>query len=255
MSRQLIFFLCLMLFGHLPLQAGDCEGLPLADCHAQPIEVRQPSGQLDQYRNDPAFTYERKVPEPEQTFIGRAIQSVYDQIQKALKALWRAMRKAMRPIGDFFGTSAEQMLNFLVYTAIIISVLAILYLLLKNTFGIATTDGYKSSGISYLITEEEIRTTDFEALMNEALGDQQYRLAVRYLYLKSLQRLVNRRIIDWKSEKTNRDYLLELPMGELRQGFGRLTLLFEYVWYGEFNVDRDRFEQFRNQFQQFEKSF
>ncbi|MCK0161993.1 DUF4129 domain-containing protein [Allomuricauda sp. F6463D] len=95
------------------------------------------------------------------------------------------------------------------------------------------------------LSEDEhiIKNEDIQQLIKNALNDKNYRLAIRYYYLFILQLLSEKELIDWQQQKTNDDYLEELSESNLKNAFGKTTLLYDYVWYGEFEIDRERYQQ------------
>ena len=58
--------------------------------------------------------------------------------------------------------------------------------------------------------ESNLDEANLDDFILEALNTQDYRLAVRLYYLKILQSLKRKEIIEWKKDKTNKDYLKEL---------------------------------------------
>ena len=59
--------------------------------------------------------------------------------------------------------------------------------------------------------------------------------------------------MDWQINKTNYDYQLELAKTPHAQPFQQLTLLFDYVWYGEMGIDKTQFGEIRDNFVQFQR--
>jgi hypothetical protein len=110
----------------------------------------------------------------------------------------------------------------------------------------------KAGGLPFEENEANIHFIDFDKMIAEAVGQGQYRRAVRLFYLRTLKQLSDREIIDWRADKTNHDYLREWKRPDIEPGFRRLTTLFEYICYGDFGIDRDRFEQTQRAFQDFE---
>ena len=80
-----------------------------------------------------------------------------------------------------------------------------------------------------------------------------FRLAVRLQYLQVLKKLSDKGYIDWRINKTNTDYVDEIKSKSFSGMFTRLTFDFEYVWYGEKQVNQEEFFEIRQQFQQFNK--
>ena len=50
-------------------------------------------------------------------------------------------------------------------------------------------------------------------------------------------------IIEWSSHKTNYSYQYEIQNPLLRSKFLETTLIFDYVWYGEFELDESKFTE------------
>ncbi|MCM8570716.1 DUF4129 domain-containing protein [Gramella jeungdoensis] len=88
------------------------------------------------------------------------------------------------------------------------------------------------------LTEEEelVRNEDLPALMEEAVRNSQFRLAVRYYYLNELRKLDRLKLIEYEYQKTNRDYTTELKDENIRKNFSEITKLYEFIWYGSFQV-------------------
>ncbi|MDG1572569.1 DUF4129 domain-containing protein [Robiginitalea sp. M366] len=82
-------------------------------------------------------------------------------------------------------------------------------------------------------TEEALETTDLDALLETALAAGDYRMAVRYRYLRLLQQLQRAGRIAYHPEKTNWDYLSEISDAGLRHSFAQASRIYEYTWYGE----------------------
>jgi hypothetical protein len=93
--------------------------------------------------------------------------------------------------------------------------------------------------------EEEIISgeTDFDAMIRQAIQQNNYRQAVRYQYLKTLHKLAGKNFIELAPDKTNYQYVREIKNVDLQSGFAGLTLNYEYVWYGEFEIDRNIYQK------------
>ena len=101
---------------------------------------------------------------------------------------------------------------------------------------------------------EEENASDPDSLLRNAIRNGNYRLAVRYLYLQSLQRLSEKKFIEINTNKTNYEYVMEVRRHKFANEFASLTLQYEYVWYGEYPVDERLFEQIQGRFTQFNKN-
>ena len=105
--------------------------------------------------------------------------------------------------------------------------------------------------LPYTSLTDNIHAINFRDRLDEALRQQNYRLAVRLLYLQTLKHLTDRRLIAWQPDKTNRSYVYELADSPLRGAFERLTQQFEFVWYGDFPVTEAQFAALRQEFDTF----
>jgi hypothetical protein len=99
--------------------------------------------------------------------------------------------------------------------------------------------------------ENNIYDTNFKSLIADAEKENNYRLAIRYYYLWLLKTLSEEEIIDYDVEKTNSDYYLEIENKDTKEDFSYTSYLYNYVWYGEFNIDDAQFEKAKKVFTQF----
>jgi hypothetical protein len=99
--------------------------------------------------------------------------------------------------------------------------------------------------------EDAAVNADYGKLISQAVGARNYRLALRYHYLQSLQRLAAKAVIQFSPDKTNYQYVRELSGKSYRDQFAALTLNYEYVWYGEFVIGEEVFYDIQNRFRKF----
>jgi len=115
-----------------------------------------------------------------------------------------------------------------------------------------------ASGLAYsrnndaivTLSEEEhiIKNEDIDQLIQNALKENNYRLAIRYYYLSVLRQLSEKELIDWQLQKTNDDYINELLKDEIKKPFSHITLLYDYIWYGNFTIDEAKFLKAESKF-------
>jgi hypothetical protein len=96
--------------------------------------------------------------------------------------------------------------------------------------------------------EDIIQNQDIQGLIDTALTNGQYRLAIRYYYLLALQQLSGQEMIDWQVQKTNHEYIFEIEDPKIRQQFRRVTDLYDYIWYGSFTLDAPAFAKAQTAF-------
>ena len=96
---------------------------------------------------------------------------------------------------------------------------------------------------------ENIHEIDFREKLMNAEKNKDFRLAIRYQFLNVLKKLSDKKQIDWNVEKTNHDYLKELQTESSKNNFAELLYIFEYVWYGEFNINEEIYQPLKNKFE------
>lgn len=99
--------------------------------------------------------------------------------------------------------------------------------------------------------EENIHETDLDRYIRQALGKEDYGLAIRLYYLAILKELSLKKAIKWKKDKTNRDYHRELRATNLADSFSEVTLIFERAWYGQGQLREKDFKRIEPKFQHF----
>ncbi|MBK9731034.1 MAG: DUF4129 domain-containing protein [Chitinophagaceae bacterium] len=132
---------------------------------------------------------------------------------------------------------------------------AVLLIILLRAFGVNIFLGRKKTKTEKIFSAEEFDEdfpeTELDRLLREAIERNDFRLAVRIYYLMAMKELTNKKLILWRKEKTNFDYVLELRETAQYKSFREVTLLFERVWYGEFPVSEQRFLELSERFKNF----
>lgn len=101
--------------------------------------------------------------------------------------------------------------------------------------------------------EEEQETAGYHRFITDAERQADFRSAVRYQFLFTLDLLKKGDWIQWRTDGTNREYLNQLKKQKWQPEFLQLTRLFEKVWYGGMPVAGDQYDRFRQQFTDFNK--
>lgn len=91
--------------------------------------------------------------------------------------------------------------------------------------------------------------TDLQAKIKEALNQNNFRLAIRYQYLYLLQLMSQNGIITYHKEKTNADYRYEIKNQALAQSFDYTSYIYDYTWYGGFEMSESQYEMARLAFE------
>ena len=132
----------------------------------------------------------------------------------------------------------------------------VIFVILKSVLGFDSrfwkpTNNAKTSSDQLIYEDEDIHELNLEALLQQAIANKDFRLAIRYYYLTTLKGLSNKQIIDYHKDKTNSEYLFEIENTQTRTEFSYLSYVYAYVWYGKFPVDENSFEKAQNKYQSF----
>ena len=207
------------------------------------IEI--PEKHLNKYRNNKAFDYVIKA--KKDNAVIKAIkwikQKIYNLFAKFFSWLF-GEKKGMK------------LLKILIEALPYIAVLIFTYLIFRFLIGVdlirlGRKKQVTKSKVINLNDEEIIKEADLDSLINEAVNEKDYRLAIRYYYLKTLKELMNHQLIEWHPDKTNRDYVNELKINKLKDIFKHLTFIYDYVWYGKFVPAEEDFVTIKNDFNKF----
>ncbi len=104
------------------------------------------------------------------------------------------------------------------------------------------------SAISLEHIEENLVESDLPSFIRRALQEQNFALAIRLYYLNILQAMTRKKIITWKKDKTNQDYLNELNSSSFKSPFQKVTAIFERIWYGDRPLAEEDFKAIEHQF-------
>ncbi|MFP4846418.1 DUF4129 domain-containing protein [Winogradskyella sp. PE311] len=228
-------FLCLFLLQFSVAQQNE-QPIKLDDTVIQKQTINEDD--LKTYKSNKDFNYLEV--EAEEGFLDK----VYRWLRNGLRKFWEAI----------FGAGTAQGFLYFIFRILPYILLGFLIFLLVRFFLKVNSNrliyNAKQSG-SILLTEEEdiIKNEDIPALIKEAINQKNYRLAIRYYYLLSLKHLSESERILWQPQKTNVDYINELNKDNIIDGFKNITKIYDYVWYGEFNVDALKFEALKLPFE------
>jgi Domain of unknown function (DUF4129) len=200
-----------------------------------PVHKEIPQAAIEQYQNQEAFQYE------EAKIVSNQEKSLWERFVLAIQSFFKSL----------IGENATDTLNrVLPYILGFIGLIYILYAWGKSQqMGILMADNAQGSLDFVHITQ--MQPPDFDAKIAAAIQQQQYKEALRWLYLRSLQRLAAKNLIQWKRDKTNRDYLKELEQTPLYPDFKHLTYYFDYAHYGNMPVTAADFAVIQQAFDRF----
>ena len=236
--RLLLLFFC---FGQFSLAQQNELPVKYDDTFIKKQQISEDD--LEVYKADNDFNYTEVV--AEDTFLDKA----YRWFRNILTKFWEAI----------FGVgTAEGFLYFifriLPYILLGFLVFLLIRFFLKVNSNNLITRSKEDGSIRFTEEEQIIKNEDIPSLIRDAINQGNYRLAIRYYYLLSLKYLEKNESISWQPQKTNEDYIKEINNELLKVDFRKITRIYDYVWYGEFNIDVLKFETLKLPFENLNKT-
>ncbi|NKI26347.1 hypothetical protein HCG49_07205 [Arenibacter sp. 6A1] len=229
------FCFCIYFFGY---SQQNTDTIALAEDLHSPIQIRSFGDDFNEKYSGNAFEYDSKEGVSE-NFLMRALQWISTTME------------------NFFGITLPA--NVLILLEIIIYLflgLLAIYLVIRFLIreNLRSLFNKKTTPIIDLnLSEEELENLDLDLLIGEALGQKNYRLAIRYHHLKSLKNLSQKDVIAWHADKTNLEYQQEIKSPQLQLIFKEISYLYDYIWYGEQQIDAINYEAASLKFMSFNK--
>ena len=134
-------------------------------------------------------------------------------------------------------------LKYLFYIIVVGLVLFLLFKILNN---LKVNPNIKKQDISIEAIEEieeKIHEIDLQKLLEEAILQGNYHVALRINFLIIIKLLSEQKQIVWAKEKTNWEYYSEIKDILKKDCFKQIILSFEPVWYGEHLLTKEGFEK------------
>lgn len=141
----------------------------------------------------------------------------------------------------------------LFWIVVVIGLIVIIWALTKVNFTRYFKSSAKKNTFNFTDIEEDISGINFAEKINLAIKENNFRLAIRWHYLKQLNTLNETNKITWLPYKTNIDYSNELIKTTIYPQFKDISRIYDYAWYGEYKITPTTYIQFEKQFAEFEK--
>jgi hypothetical protein len=161
----------------------------------------------------------------------------YSKKKKEFKSSSNSLDWDLSGLGRLFVVLAK-----IVGYALIVLVVFLVFRAIFSDSGIVIT-GFKKRKANYQVIEEE--QLDIEDDWLKKALDAKYRgdlrLAVRYYFLAYLKELTIEKHIEFHKDKSNREYRYEIQEQKTRDEFDVLSRVFDYCWYGDFEISQEQF--------------
>ena len=234
-----LFYVLLMTLGY-----GQSDTTIIVAYDSEPLTVREiDESDLQGYRDNHDFDYDIVKTESPwwedfKTWLGNIFLQFFEWLFGIEKAV------------GYFAT----FLRAIPYLLLGVLIFILVKLFLKVNANALKQSQKNQSLVSLSEEEHIIKNEDIGQLIQKALRDQNFRLAIRYYYLFILQLMSEKEIIVWELQKTNDDYLNEIQNRELKDPFRKITHWYDYIWYGSFDIDETKYKKAETTFSNLQKS-
>lgn len=187
---------------------------------------------LEKYKVDKDFDYSENKTVEDSTLIERLYNWLSRQLLRFLEWIF-GVKYARGILGSIF----------MVIPFIIVAVLMFLLIkfFLKVNSNSIISNASNKSVVAITEDEELIKHKNLLKLIQQAIDNKNYRLAIRFYYLNTLKQLEEKDLIAWEQQKTNEDYIEEISKETIKLAFKDLTRLYDFVWYGNFEINETKF--------------
>lgn len=170
---------------------------------------------LNALRNNPDFGYSRELVQVK--------SSTWQWMSDRLAEWYQSLLNSVFP-------NENNWYLWLIVALVVIGII-IAIVVVRNRYLLRLKENTDSG---YVVTDDTIYGIDFEQQIKSALGRDDYRTALRMIYLQTLKWLDDNHHIHWQPQKTPSQYVREYRCAP----FNTLTTLFIRIRYGGFEADR-----------------
>jgi len=138
--------------------------------------------------------------------------------------------------------------QIIIWIIVIISLIIIYFILKKYGWGIPLLNEEKSAKKQVLFSDidKPLGQYDFDKIIKDFIEKKDFRMATRWLFIFLLFELEKKQHIRFEPQKTINDLKFEVKNKSYFQRFAEICLIFEYVWYGKFDLDDNSFHSIKN---------
>ncbi|GHA42284.1 hypothetical protein GCM10007103_24500 [Salinimicrobium marinum] len=213
-----------------------------AEASPSPSPLQFDREKLNSYKEQPEFDYTEEVAE----------ENWWTKFKRYLQLQWQKFLNWL--FGDHNPNSFVLFLLEILPYLILAGILGFaVWLFIKLNPGGAFLSNPKAGSVFLNEEEEIVQSRDIRKLIDEAVAGENYRLAVRYHYLLILQLLSQAGYIDYQFPKTDEEYLAEIEKEPLKNQFKKITRIYDFIWYGSFEVTRENYPKAEKEFQKMQQ--
>lgn len=155
--------------------------------------------------------------------------------------------KSAEPI-DLPTIPQSNSLAYILLSIIVIGIVIAIVVLGKNQINPKPKDAIDIDSIDENL--DEVKSEELIDHLTQLVSQEQFKSALRILFLQVLHLLMEKEFIIWKRDKTNRTYVQELSSFHFSSDFQQAVLIFENAWYSNHHYSQSQFEKDQIQFEQ-----
>ncbi len=215
--------------------------IPVDTMPVQPVSISKQD--IEKYRQQKIFDYHLK--QESDNFIVRTVKWFKQKI------IWLLLKFFNWLLG---AKTAAKWLQYILKSLPYVAIILFSYLLFRFLIGAeliktANRPAQKKAEVRFATDDENlIKDANLLDLIQQAEQSEDYRLALRYFYLKILKELTQKKIINWHPDKTNNDYAKEIADKDLKNSFKALSYIYDYVWYGKYYPAEKDYKNLKKKF-------
>lgn len=235
----------------------------IVTAHAQTIDEKQLDHAIDQVVHQREFTWRAPRPAgsgPQGKWVGwyrsavRMAQDLWDLVWKKLVE-WLSPEREQSGNGKDASVNRKAMLALIVFIVALIAAGVVVFILRRKRSVVVAAQAVTAAPAVNLadesLTADRLPESEWLALADEWMEKGDFRLALRAMYLGSLNYLSARDLVSLRRWKSGLDYRRELARRarskpDLPLAFSRSVAIFEQGWYGKHSVDRTMAEALAN---------
>lgn len=223
MKIKVFLFLILLALTYPDLSFGQTtpdEMLLFSEDTAFVQQITYNTKTFDQFKQDKIYDYSRNQLEDG--------YSIWDRIKIKIKQFLRE---------HFFSNITDNEIKIALW--IVVAIVLIIISLLLFFFKPSLFFRNRKKKISFSVENENIHELNFDNLIKDALGSEEYTMAIRWEYLRLLKILHGKKIISWDIHKTVNEYVKEVKQTEIKEKFKEVSREFLYYRYGNFEASQE----------------
>ena len=125
---------------------------------------------------------------------------------------------------------------------------AVIYFLLQNKVNIFSGKAASAAGEDNEEEHEDIFSLSYTKLIQNAEKQNDYRVAIRLMFLQTLKLLSDVNAIQYQPDYTDQHYLQQLYGSKYYDDFFKVMHSYEYAWFGKFDITTERYAVIKNGF-------